>query len=790
MALRFVSAGSTPATLAPRSTVRLWIFRAVALLGVPALLLVALELGLRVTGYGRPASFLVPDSQPGFYRSNQEYVGLFMPASFDLRPLNFRVAKQKPPGTLRVVVLGESAAQGIPAPAFGFVPQLRAQLRARYPGREIEVLNTAIVAINSHVVHQIARDVADFAPDLFVIYLGNNEVVGPYGPGCSYLSEAPPLPVIRASVAVRSTRTGQLLAAALARFSRRTQPAEWGGMGMFVEQAVTGDDPRLETVYRNFEANLRDIVRVAEDAGAKVLLSTVVANLKDCPPLLSRHRPGLAGDELARWQAAHDRGRIAWRLDDPATARPHLEEARRLDPQYADTLFMLGDLELRAGNIAAARRLFVEALRWDALRFRPDPRINEIIRRIAADHPAARLVDTARLLGADPASGAPIAGRELLFEHVHFDWEGNYRVARALAEGSEDLLGPAPAGAPAWLDSAATAAAVGYTGRERAGVLQKIGPLIQSPPFPNQLTYTEDMARFARESTQARAAARDPVVLQRAREAIAAAIARDPGNPFLAKIEDEIADDLGDLPAALAAAERARRLQPDNYAVVGNVAIKLARLGRLTEAETLLHDMAARSPVSEQIALLPAFADLHARLKAPEKHRALLERLHSMRPGDTNLLLARARWAESQGDTAAAERDLRAILARDPGQQMALEALVGLLARTNPAAAEQVTLDFADRQTRNHANNLRAALLAERRNDTEAQIRFLRAAERSGPVPAGLQIRLARLLIERNQPIDALGHLAEARRIALAEGDTETRAAVEQYIRQMRGGGP
>lgn len=774
---------------APPRRARLWLFRALAL-GFPLLLLLALELGLRAVSYGRPASFLVPDTQPGHYRSNQEFVSLFMPEGFDLRPLNFRVAKEKPPGTLRVVVLGESAAQGIPAPAFGFVPQLRAQLRARYTGRDIEVLNTAIVAINSHVVYQIARDLADFAPDLFVIYLGNNEVVGPYGPGCSYLSESPPLPVIRASVAVRATRTGQLLAAALARFSRRAQPAEWGGMSMFVEQAVRGDDPRLETVHRNFEANLRDIVRLAEGAGAKVLLSTVVANLKDCPPLLSRHRPGLTGDELARWQSAYDRGRIAWRLDDPATARPHLEEARRLDPQYADTLFMLGDLELRAGNTTAARQLFIEALRWDALRFRPDPRINDIIRRVATEHPAVRLVDTARLLGADPASDAPIAGRELLFEHVHFDWEGNHRVARILAEGVETLLGPPPAGAPAWLDSAATATALGYTVRERAGVLQKIGPLIQSPPFPNQLTYPEDMARFARESAQAQAVARDPAVLRRARETIAAATTGDPTNPFLAKIEDEIADDLGDLPAALAAAERARRLQPDNYAVAGNVTIKLARLGRHTEAETLLRDTAARSTVSEQIALLPAFADLHTRLKAPEKHRVLLERLGALRPDDTNLLLARARWAESQGDTAAAERDLRAILTRDPGQQMALETLVSLLARTNATAAEQATLDFADRQTRNHANNLRAALLAERRNDAEAQIRFLLAAERSGPVPAGLQIRLARLLIERNQPVEALGHLAEARRIALAEGDTETRAAVEQYIRQMRGGGP
>lgn len=148
----------------PGRTIRLFLFRLFALLGVPALVLAGLETGLRAAGYGRSTRFLIPDREPGYYRTNQDYVRLFMPEGFDLRPLNYRVARAKPANTIRVVVLGESAVQGIPAPAFGFVPQLRAQLRARYPQKKIEVLNTGVVAINSHVVYQIARDLADFSP--------------------------------------------------------------------------------------------------------------------------------------------------------------------------------------------------------------------------------------------------------------------------------------------------------------------------------------------------------------------------------------------------------------------------------------------------------------------------------------------------------------------------------------------------------------------------------------------------------------------------------------------------
>ena len=39
---------------------------------------------------------------------------------------------------------------------------------------------------------------------------------------------------------------------------------------MFLGNRVAPDDPRKETVYRNFEANLRDIVQAGVDSGAKV----------------------------------------------------------------------------------------------------------------------------------------------------------------------------------------------------------------------------------------------------------------------------------------------------------------------------------------------------------------------------------------------------------------------------------------------------------------------------------------------------------------------------------------
>src|SRR5258708_39991338 len=115
--------------------------------------------------------------------------------------------------------------------------------------------------------------------------------------------------------------------------------------------------------------------------------------LKNCAPLRPLLSVGLSSVKLAAWQRAFDRGRLAWRLGEVAAARTDLQEARRLDPQYADTLFMLGSLELQASKMEAARSLLLEAEHWDALRFRPDPRLNDSIRQVARATPAVSLLD-------------------------------------------------------------------------------------------------------------------------------------------------------------------------------------------------------------------------------------------------------------------------------------------------------------------------------------------------------------------------------------------------------------
>jgi lysophospholipase L1-like esterase len=256
---------------------------------------------------GFPAGFTVPcevKGRPGAC-DNPDFSRRFFPPGLARSGTPFAVPLEKGARAFRVVVLGESAAQGDPAPPHGFARFLEAMLREAWPGVAIEVVNAGVVAIDSHVMLPIARDLAALAPDVVVIYAGHNEVVGPYGPGAVPTGGQPGLATIRAAVTLSSSRLGQLLAAAM-------RPSGAGGerrgMGPFLERQVRASDPRLEAVSQAFRRNLADAVAAARGAGARVVVSTVATRLAGFAPLGSLHRGGLGSDALAAWQARVEAG--------------------------------------------------------------------------------------------------------------------------------------------------------------------------------------------------------------------------------------------------------------------------------------------------------------------------------------------------------------------------------------------------------------------------------------------------------------------------------------------------
>ena len=194
------TAESAPTPRLPRKWS--WKSRLAALVLSPLLAFAALEGGLRMAGYGYPTGFFLPRSEGGkpVLIENDRFGWRFLGRALARSPYPVVLPAEKPTGAVRVFVLGESAAYGDPQPDFGLPRLLRAFLEARYPGTRFEVVNAAMTAINSHALLPIARDCAQQHGDVWVVYMGNNEVVGPFGSGTVFGSQVGPLPVIRASL--------------------------------------------------------------------------------------------------------------------------------------------------------------------------------------------------------------------------------------------------------------------------------------------------------------------------------------------------------------------------------------------------------------------------------------------------------------------------------------------------------------------------------------------------------------------------------------------------------------
>ena len=353
---------------------RHWILR-LALAVVPTVaLLGGIELALRLAGYGfDPHFFVRVENERGVRRANERFAWRFMPPTLARSPSPERIAVPKPPGTRRIFVLGSSAAMGYPNPGFGVGRMLEVMLRAAHPGERIEVINTAMTAINSHVVAEIARECAAYEPDAFVVFTGNNEVVGPYGPGTVLSGVRSNRLVIRTGMEVSSLRFGQWMN----RMAAGREPARWSGMEMFAGHEVPSGDPRLAAVVENYRANLASICRSGWSAGARVVLCAVPVNLRDCAPFASA--------EAAR--------------------------------------------QFTRGDFAAARDL-------DALRFRADSALISASRALAADEarPGLALADLEQGL-ARLSGGAP--GSDFFLEHVHLNFAGNHAAARLILDAIE-----------------------------------------------------------------------------------------------------------------------------------------------------------------------------------------------------------------------------------------------------------------------------------------------------------------------------------------------------------------
>jgi tetratricopeptide (TPR) repeat protein len=660
---------------------------------VPLLALALIEASLRVAGFGHPASFFVRKQLGGreVLVENGWFGLAFFPPALARGPSPVVMQAEKPAGLYRIFLFGESAAMGDPRPAFGVGRYLETLLRERFPGGKFEVVCTAMTAINSHAILPIARECASHQGDLWIVYMGNNEFVGPFGASTVFGAQAPRISWVRSYLALQRTRIGQCLVALTRSLSRsRTTPANWGGMKMFLDQQIPPGDPRKERIYANFRQNLEDIIQAGRKAGVPIILSSVASNLKDCAPFASVHVPKLDGSKLGEWERVYQAGVTNAEHGNLAEAIRGFEEATRLSPNYADAYFRLGQSSLAETNFEAARRSFGQALDLDSLPFRADSKINSLIAEAARRH-SGQGVSYLDAEGAlvSPASGQ-ITGEECFYEHVHLNFEGNYRLARALAD---KVLACLPAVVLShqrheWAGRGVCARDLGLTDWNRYTVLEEIGRRLADPPFNQQLNHQHQLEELAGELAECRLR-QQPGMVENARRVYQEALQKDPHDHWLHHNYAEFLAGIGDLAGATEQMRIVRELAPEDPAAY-------LQLGRLLAKQQKFDE--ARQCLGQSLGLRPDVASLYVELgQVCASQGNLAEALRqygkarARDQNDARVCLLEAQVLEKQEKRKEAISSLREAIRLRPSYWEAHDRLgmeLGLLGQLSEAAAE------------------------------------------------------------------------------------------------------
>lgn len=587
---------------------RVWRLRILTAVSVPILLLLGVEALLRLFSVGYDPHFFVPASSRATRTGNPRFGERFFPPALVQPPIRFAFPAAKPPGTFRIFVLGGSAAAGVPGVSYNFGRILQTMLEDTFPDRRFEVINTAMVAINSHVAREIARECAQYDPDLFVVYMGNNEVVGPYGAGTVFTSFPKSPALIRAAIRLRATRTGQLLSRLVDRMSSDPDRfTRWRGMEMFLGQQVGADDPRLRQVRASFRRNLESICGVARRNGADVVLLSVATNLRDSPPFASLHAANLPAAPTADWEALHQRAVSATDAGQWQEAADACRAALRIDPAYAEIHYRLAQCLDELGQNKEAVAEFVLARDADSLRFRADTAVNQIIRDVAGQR-GVHFADAERAFAESALSPHGAPGRALFYEHVHFTFEGNYLLAAAaypaVARTIAGRAGSRPARVSNPLPLAACAERLAFTGWNRYRIVSDILAMTSRPPFTNQIGHDARQAALA-QALKSLSPFLTKEQLLAARATYERALARSPGDLLLRIEHVRLLSVLGDFKAAEEQWLGLVADLPQDSELRYNLGTVLLRLGRIDEA---------RRSLLEALRLRPDYSLAHGNL--------------------------------------------------------------------------------------------------------------------------------------------------------------------------------
>ncbi len=476
--------------------------------------------------------------------------------------------KDKPQNVYRIFCLGGSTTFGRPYDdTTSFCGWLRELLTVADPSHKWEVINAGGISYASYRVALLMEELAQYEPDLFVVYTGHNEFLESrtYGP----IAETPPV-VRRLNLLLNHTRTAAAVKKIIDLGKRplNQMPAE---VETILDQSVGPDayerDDELQSrILHHFRLNLDRMVSIARSAGANVVFVVPASNLLDCSPFKSQPSDQLNSQqqsEVQRYLATADR---AMRDGRWSVAASTLDQALAIDDRNATLYYLRGRALYQSGDYEAAAADLRRAQDEDVCPLRALSSIVQSVKQVAEER-EVDLVDFEALVRDRSVHHVP--GNDFFLDHVHPTIEGHRLLAEALVDEliREQIVTPCSQWGPDAVDAV------------RQRVESRLNPRTEGRAFRNLSMVLGWAGKF-----------------KEARQLALQAIEKIPNDCEAHYRAGRYEEALGNTQRAMRHYQDALRIDPSFVAAANNLGAILARQGQLEKAITQFRHVLTYQP--------------------------------------------------------------------------------------------------------------------------------------------------------------------------------------------------
>ncbi|KUG26448.1 hypothetical protein ASZ90_003712 [hydrocarbon metagenome] len=359
----------------------------VILILIPILFFILLEVGLRLFNYGYNLDQWVEVTPTSLALNPEIGKRYFYTTQTIPESIQDIFDKEKSPNSFRVFVLGGSSAAGYPyMPLGSFSRYIRQRLEHTYPQTKIEVINIGLTAVNSFTIRDFIPGVIEQKPDLVIIYAGHNEYYGALGVG-SMESLGKSRSFINMVLYLNKYKITQLVRDFISWFSTQIASDTESKTGtlmsrMAMDQEIILNSEIYELGIEQFDGNISECLEMLGKTNVNVIIGTLVSNLSDQPPFISKTVADLPS---------------------------------------ANEVFSKAKNSLNNGLIEEADSLFRYAKDLDLLRFRAPEKINKIISSFVGRYNIPVVNLDSVFSKYDPVG---IIGDNLMTDHLHPTLEG------------------------------------------------------------------------------------------------------------------------------------------------------------------------------------------------------------------------------------------------------------------------------------------------------------------------------------------------------------------------------